>query len=98
MHERTWKLACWRAKRSSSNRSCFVYLDEPALPYSRNLPVWPPEISTSLILLLVVLLYKLLIVVSLFTISTASHINSLCNPVTSYTELMALRECVVVKV
>ena len=51
-----------------------------------------------LIFLLAVLFYKLLIVVSLFTINTASYINLLCNSATSYTEFMALREYVVVKV
>ena len=54
--------------------------------------------STSFILLLTVLFYKLLIVASLFAISSVSYIDLLCNPATSYTEFIALRERVVVKV
>ena len=50
------------------------------------------------ILLLVVLLYKLLIIVNFFVISFIFYIDLLYNPATSYIELAALKECVVVKV
>ena len=54
--------------------------------------------STSLILLLTVLLYKLPIVASLFTISSAFYIDSLYNLATGYTQLAALRKRVIIKV
>ena len=53
--------------------------------------------STSLILLLTVIFYKFLVVASLFTINSAFYIDLLCDLATIYTELAALRECVVVK-
>jgi len=53
--------------------------------------------SAFLILLLAVLLYKLLIIISLFAISSASYIDLLYNLATTYIELAALRERVVVK-
>jgi len=53
--------------------------------------------KTSPVLLLAVLLYKLPIIASFFTISSASYIDLLYNLATIYTELMALRERVIVK-
>ncbi len=53
--------------------------------------------KTSPVLLLAVLLCKLLIVASLFAISSASYIDLLYNLATIYAELVALRERVVVK-
>ena len=44
-----------------------------------------------------VLFYKLLIIISLFIISTVFYIDLLYNLATSYIELVALRERVVVK-
>ena len=52
---------------------------------------------TFLILLLAVVLGELLIVASLCAISFAFHTESLCNSATTYAELTALRERVVVK-
>ena len=53
--------------------------------------------STSLVLLLAVLLYKLPIITSLFAISSIFYIDLLYSPATTYAELAALRERVVIK-
>jgi len=53
--------------------------------------------STSLVYLLIVLLYKLLVVISLFAISSALYIDLLYNLATTYIELAALRERIVIK-
>jgi hypothetical protein len=63
----------------------------------QNLSIWPPKQSTFLILPLAVVLGELPIVASLCAISSAFHVESLCNSATTYAELAALRERVVVK-